>query len=136
MKKQELRSWGCFTRALMDRMELRDWTAQVDYAHDSAAQHNACVTRTIGRKSARIVLYPSFAAQSSDAQAQTIAHELVHLHLGALDDQLQDLEGILCEDAFHLYAAQFERLMEFGVDALADVIATHVAIPLLESLND
>lgn len=132
MKKRELRHWGVFTRELMDRMELRDWTVQVDYAPDSGARHNACVTRTIGRKSARIVLYPSFTTQSPEARAQTIAHELVHLHFGALHDQLQDLEGILCEDAFHLYAAQFERLMEFGVDALADVIAVHVAIPLLE----
>lgn len=122
---------GKMVRNLADAIGLRDWTFRVDYAPLENPHHAAEVTRTYGRKCAVVTIHDVFLQASPEEQVQTIAHELIHCHLGVVQDHAALLEQSLPVETFSVWHPLFELQLEFAVDALADVITQHLANPLL-----
>jgi hypothetical protein len=125
-----------YVRDLADRMGLRDWTLRVDLTEPDAPDRRdeqrwgASAHPLPGRKYAIITLGTSVSEADPDEQRQTIVHELVHLHFGALVDQLRnDLDDFIPPAAFGVFDASATRNLEYGVDALAVVIAEHMPLP-------
>lgn len=128
---EELHKWGQYTRNLADAIGLRDWTFRVDYAPLDNPGHRAEVERTYGRKCATILIHDDFLQSSPEDQAQTIAHELLHCHIGGMQDHASLLRESLPSGVFAVWHPLFEWQVELAVDALADVIALAIAIPML-----
>lgn len=135
MKTPEIEYWNTFTQSMAAEIGLRDWRFQIRYDKNKGNEHTACITRIIGRKHAIITLTRRFLRQTNYGKAQTIAHELIHCHTGALQDLISDLEGVLPAEAFYILYNEHERLLEFAVDALADVVADHLSDVIRERMG-
>lgn len=126
LTKAERKIVGDYVRRAADEMELRDWTLDIGHA-PSDEDTDAQIRCTYGRKHATIFFAAGFRGYDADRQRQTVAHELVHCHLHAACDQVNnDLATLLGKPAETAFKTSFERSLEYGVDALADAIAKHL----------
>jgi hypothetical protein len=110
-----------YLRDVADRMGLKDWDVILS---KKPAEDGACATAdcTWGRKSVTIKLAKFLHFQTPDIQRQTVVHELVHCHFAAMHNPLN--EG-MCDANRDWYI----HAMEYGVDAIADVIAPSMPLP-------
>lgn len=112
---------GPYLRCLADRMGLRDWTVGHD-EKDPGGDRHASARWVYGRKRLWVRFSPEFHADAAEARRQTAVHELIHAHFAPVDDFLREHLGA---KAF----SDYRMLSEYGVDALADVIAPHMPLP-------
>lgn len=126
MKPKQLRK---HVRTIADQLRLRDWTIDVEVGKPKLKDRCAECRPVYGRKCAIIRFHPDYLDHSE--LHQTVIHELIHLHLyGWWDMCFRDAGLALSEDAYDIFIEGIRRQMEYGVDALADVIA-----PLLQPTN-
>jgi hypothetical protein len=122
MRDDERERWATYVRDIADRMGLKDWTITVPGAPPE--DHDDASTRmSYGRKVARVYLPDSFRHETPEEQRDIIVHELVHPHFAAMDGMAEDW---LDSDRY----VAFLRMFEYGVDAMAAVIAPHMPLPL------
>jgi hypothetical protein len=116
-------SWQAYFREVADRMRLKDWTVEV--APDPPADSGALaeVVCTYGRLWATVRLGDGFLVRSPEEQRHAVVHELVHCHT--------DLAAQIALEAMpEAVKAVFRRLKEHETDALAEIIAPHMPLPL------
>src|ERR1044072_1763295 len=107
-------------------MHLRDWRIEVKVPREAEDGDKALARchPVFGRRYATITFNPEFETLDQPEQRDTVAHELVHVHLAAIQSQVEnDLERILNDDADAMFFRNARRNLEYGVDALAGVIA-------------
>lgn len=125
-----------YVRGLADDMGLRDWTLRIDLTEPDGPERQdgqrwgASANPLPGRKYGIITLGSTALDSEPEDLRETVVHELVHLHFAALVDQVRnDLDDFVPPAAFELFNASFTRNLEYGVDALAEVIASHLSLP-------
>jgi len=111
-----------YARDVADRMGLRDWEVRVS-EHRPEKGIAARLHATEGRKYAWIAFGKCFYKLSPEKQRQTVVHELVHIHFTPMHLPLFD--GMESELARKFYVSAFE----YGVDAIADIIAPSMPLP-------
>lgn len=112
-----------YLRQLADAMRLRDWTVEIEPEEPEDPNEQAHVVCIYGRKCARVRLSDGFLTDAPEEQRQGLVHELIHCHfdmanqtaLEAMPEPVQDV---------------YRRLVEYGVDGLADAIAPLLPLPL------
>lgn len=119
-----------YVRWVANAMELRDWTLDLQRRPcDRGAI--ASIHPTFGRKVADIYFDEHFRTLVPEVQRHTVVHELIHCHLEPAANMVyKDLEEQLSKPADQIFWNGFNRQIEYGVDALANVIAAHM--PLIE----
>jgi hypothetical protein len=125
MSRAAFDALGDYVRDVADRMGLRDWhfdLMAVPLADDDEAL--ACITCTYGRKRARISVCHDWNTLKPEDRRKAIVHELVHPHFdSALDLVNRQIGNLVGNAAGEVFRASHTERMEFGVDAMADVIA-------------
>lgn len=103
-------------------MQLKDWDIVLmdDGPNDPDAL--ACVDCMRGRKLAAVYVADRLFRMTAEKQRHTIVHELVHAHFAAMHLLLYK---ILSGDRWEAY----DLAMEYGVDAVANVIAPTMPLP-------
>lgn len=139
MTKREKQALSNYVRHVADLLWMRDWDFDVYYeevetapdrsAPDDDQEWGARVEQTRHRQHATITLPPDFRynpAYKGIQAKQTIAHELIHMHWARCWDQvrvdLRELDGV-SQAIYDLFITNYERNMEYGVDALAYAFA-------------
>lgn len=138
MTKAEKQALANYIRHIADLLWLRDWDFDVFYEQpqmpddrprDDDDQWGASVIQTRHRQHASIYVMPDFRynpAFEGIKGKQTIAHELIHMHYVRLWDMARmdfhDIPGV-SQSEYDIFMANFERNMEYGVDALAYAFA-------------
>jgi hypothetical protein len=112
--------WAPYVRRLGDILHLKDWRLDVDDGSPSDPTAVAACNPCPGRKIATIYLGESFLTDDAAGQRHTIAHELIHCHLGPMTRML---------DARETMTPEVTLAMEYGVDGLADAIAPLLPLP-------
>lgn len=110
-----------YLRRLADLLALKDWRAEI-IGRPAADHAIATVDLIYGRKLMQLRLSEDFLAASPEDQRHTVAHELIHCHLEAAWEIAADS---LPEEA----RPGFVRMMEYGIDGLADAIAPLLPLP-------
>ena len=62
-------------------------------------------------------------------QRRVLAHELMHVHLHAIDRMVAHLDGILGAEAFTLFDSQFDTESERVCEALSFIVAERLPVP-------
>jgi hypothetical protein len=128
---------NAWLRAQADVLGLRDWTLVTQYDADlspsdllrgtSNEQTPACEMLALhGRKRAVISLARDFSTLPSGEQKHALVHELVHIHFAAARDvvRLELAEArAMGQSEYSLLFWNFDRHLEYGVDALAEVLS-------------
>jgi hypothetical protein len=136
MKKKEKQALGNYIRAMADLLWMRDWDFDVYYEKPETPERSAddqewgaSVEQTRHRQHAAITIPEDFRtnpAYEGIKGKQTIAHELIHMHWARCWDMirvdLRNLDG-MSQTTYDLFVANYERNMEYGVDALAYAFA-------------
>jgi hypothetical protein len=128
MDKERRHVWGGYLRALADKMALRDWTIITceEPAEDGCVATARC---SYGRKTVSISFQVGFDRLPPEEQRQTCIHELLHAHWGAMDQVIHDTKQAQNKDWMHRLADTIHLHHEYGVDALADVLAPFFPLP-------
>lgn len=134
MNHKERQALSDYVREAADLMLLQDWSFTIKFVEpESLVDSNnnlayATLEPSRHRMEAELTLPNDFRYQP-DCQGksgkQLIAHELVHVHWARNWDMVRhDLieNGSLSRQVYDLFVANYERNMEFAVDALAVVI--------------
>jgi len=117
-------------------LRLRDWTLYISHTptvSDGEGHPDAEIEPTYGRKHAVLRFSEFFRAVKPELQRQAIAHELIHLHLRSLRDQIR--RGLwdsraLGEQAYRLFFECYDEQMEIAVDSIADAVSEF--LPMIE----
>lgn len=118
-----------YVRALADKMELRDWTINLAFDPPEDEDHAACVEGVYGRKWADLSVSLATRERKPEELRQTIVHELVHLHFIVCWQMVRvDLLEHLGQSAYNLFCDSYKRAQEYGVEALAEVIAPQMPL--------
>jgi hypothetical protein len=62
-------------------------------------------------------------------QRRVLAHEMLHIHLHAIDRMVAHLDGILGGEAFTLFDSQFDTESERVCEALSFIVAERLPLP-------
>jgi hypothetical protein len=131
VKKRDRKALGRYCRELADRLELRDWTINIEHAELGNAGTDgertlADVDTTTGRKLVQVRVCSDFRAFDREKQRHVLVHELVHVHLAALQEQCEyDVADLIGKPADAVFCRSFRRNLEYAVDALASALAKH-----------
>lgn len=139
MKKKEKQALSNYVRAMADWLWMRDWDFDVYFEKlegerpgPDGEEWGAKVRQTRHRQHAAITLPPDFRydpVYDGIKGKQTIAHELIHMHWARCWDMIRvdlcDVPGV-SQEVYDLFVANYERNMEYGVDALACAFAEHM----------
>ena len=138
MKKKDRQEVGNYVRGIADLMGLRDWEFRIDFDAGDERESNianmvelAYVEPSYGRKLAHLHLHPDLRDMDPNQIRMIVAHEMVHCHLAAVQDQCEDdLEKVLGMYADILFHKAFRRNLEYAVDGIATAWAE--MLPLIE----
>lgn len=137
MTKAHRRALGLYLRALADKLELRDWTVNLEIAKPDTRpradgkQWGASSESTPGRKQVTVTFPPEVTDWDPDELRQTAVHELVHAHLAPLMEMIRiDLREHLGWPTYSLFCDGSTRWLEFAVEAWADSVSKH--LPMLD----
>lgn len=119
-----------YLRFMANEMGLRDWTVTLSSDRPDNGNHAADVVCLYGRKYLTVRLTQGFENYSLEEQRHWITHELVHAHLWALDFTLNNIRDHLPSAAFDVLKGCFDDGIEFAVDAIAEIVAPHMALPV------
>jgi hypothetical protein len=139
MSKKEKQALSNYIRAMADWLWLRDWDFDVYYEKPETPKRSAddqewgaSIEQTRHRQHACITIPEDFRhneAYEGIKGKQTIAHELIHMHWVRCWDQVRvglgDFSG-MSQDVYDIFVENYERNMEYGVDALAYAFAEHM----------
>lgn len=120
--QRERRDFSAYLRRIADILALRDWQAEITGESTGSDEDLALVSRTRGRKCARVDLGDCFLAETESEQRHTIVHELLHLHLTPTDFFL---EGKLSKSDYEAY----QMLREYAIDGIADGVSHGFPLP-------
>lgn len=127
--------YGQYLRFLADALALRDWTVLLECGPLEVPARAAEVGRVYGRKFASVRVPESFFDTSIEDQRQALTHELLHCHLAGAQDDGQILSNVLPRKAFAAWHPRFEHNLEQAVDALADVLAPTLPLPITHTIG-
>jgi hypothetical protein len=126
--------WQRYVRDLADRMRLRDWHITVTTDPPDKENAAAQVVCTYGRKIAELRLSKEWAGYTPTEQRHYMTHELVHCHLDVPWAMvIDDMKGVIGNQAHEVLVWPFARAMEYAVDGLAEVIAPSMPLPEQEA---
>lgn len=125
---------GDYIAEVAGEMGLTDWyfSIKIEDRDDpnSDLQTLASVKTTPGRRSAKITVGPDFLEHKSRNIRLYICHELVHCHLAAVQDQVEeDLIQHLGKTADELFSHSFRRNLEYAVDGISTFWAPELSMP-------
>lgn len=120
-RKQKVEKFGQYALEIAAKMALRDWEVMLSAAC-APSDALASVKCTDGRKRITICLARDFFELSREEQRLAIVHELVHAHFAAMHNPLCDT---LPKNALKFYVSA----MEYGVDAVASLVASSMPLP-------
>lgn len=120
--------WSHYIRDLADRMELRDWSVIVR-RKPTKKTFGAGLHCTYGRKIMEISLAPNFNAFSPERQRHYLVHELVHVHLWGVNQAMADARANHPKCWVKMLELTMQNAEEYGVDALAEIIAKSMPFP-------
>lgn len=125
MTTQEITILGDYVRRIANALALRDWRFTIsDEPCDKDAF--ACILATAGRKRAGINFAWNFRNLDPEEQRHTVVHELLHCHFASVNDLISiDLGRVsfLSDHEHDGVFIPFKRLMEYGIDGVADGIS-------------
>lgn len=118
-----------YIREAARQLKVGDWT--IDLPHDVFCDDGAhgTVQFTIGKCVALIRFGTGFLERSREQQRHTIAHELVHIHLNAMEDAFNTLSPQLAQPTYTVAWSSFNRHLEEATDQLASVLAPSLPLP-------
>lgn len=122
------RFWCEYIRQLADLMGLRDWSVMV-MNKPTGKRAGAAVRCTYGRKIVEIKLAPNFNAIAPELQRHYLVHELVHVHLWGVTQAVADVRMHTPKRWVQHLELAIGTAQEYGVDALAEVIAPTMPLP-------
>ncbi len=107
---------------LKNKLHLKDWEFKI--LDDPPRDNNiiAAIFTAYGRKRLSIYLSESFLSDTEIEQRHTLIHELIHAHLVFACD-------FACEQLDQRLKDVFIRMIEYGVDGIADSIAPFFKLP-------
>jgi hypothetical protein len=108
-----------YLRQIADLLRLRDWRLVILEELPPADAIASCAP-VEGRKYAVLRFGESFLADTPEEQRHTIAHELLHCHLGPMCRMIEAHEGM---------PPAARLAMEYCVDGLADAVAPLLPLP-------
>lgn len=110
-----------YVRRCADIMGLKDWQIGVK---DEAPKDNtiASVWMRYGGKEADVYLSDDFLGRTPEQQRTDIAHELTHLHFAPMD-------GMVREWLDDGKTKAYDRMFEYGIDAVGEMIAPFLPLP-------
>lgn len=128
MTEAEYKVLDGYVRTIADRLGLRDWAVKVG-RHPSGEGTGADMHGVYGRKIAHIRVCAEFRQESEVDQRHYIVHELVHCHFESIRHLIEC--GLPSAQALSGAAQQvlyqsFYQQLEYGVDAIAVVIASYM----------
>ena len=118
-----------FVRPLGDKLGLRDWSFDVRRSDEEQSRHPgeqviATCHPYYGRKVAEITLHPLFFELAPDRQRHALIHEMVHCHLAAVQNQVEeDLKEHFSDSAYSVFFDSFRRNLEYAIDGIAETFA-------------
>lgn len=118
-----------YLRWMANEMGLRDWTVTLSRKPCEDEEHQACILCTYGRKRLTVQLGKGFEHLSFEEQRQTFCHELIHAHYSGIEWAYNNLGDQVSGPMFKMVWDSIKDAVEFGTDALADVIAPHMPLP-------
>lgn len=140
MDKRDCRELKKYVRWVANEIGLRDWTFLVTVGEVTHATRNAPPDDAVwcakcgpvpGRKYAEITFDSGIRTWPLEDIRHTVTHELTHCHFyGLWDTVRRDTINMLKQKVYDVWISGIERHMEYGVDAMADVIAPQM--PLIE----
>lgn len=129
-----------YVRWAANAIGLRDWEFYIERQgireddpelSDESNRTLAFVEAPPGRRFAKVKFCEDFRELDPRHQRHTVVHELVHCHFTPMQHQVEyDLERHLSQQMDDLFSTTFRRNLEYGVDAVASVIAEN--LPLIE----
>lgn len=120
---------GKYIRWMANELELRDWTIFLSHKEPDDHDHGACIRCIYGQKKAELKLRGDFFEASLEEQRQTIAHELIHLHLSGIRWQFNNIGNNLPGPLFDAIWLGIHDQIEFATESMADVAAKHLPLP-------
>jgi hypothetical protein len=127
--KTTRKALAVYVRRVADGLGLRDWTFILDYETSALVGENARIDVTYGRRVATICWGETFWAESRKDQRNTVVHELLHVHLDAIQAVARDMEEQLGTFAFSVFNDNHHRQTENATDAIAAAISGHFPLP-------
>lgn len=131
MTEDELAYLDGYVRSAADVMGLRDWTIEVG-REPCDENKRATVDFTFGKRWASIRFAEDFRDYDLEQQRRTVAHELIHCHLDALEDCLRDelySLGRLNDGELAAIRRSHLRAEELAVHALSRVVDRLLPLP-------
>lgn len=124
----EWRALCGYVRHVADQLELRDWTIVVETDPPLSEDAGAAIRPVYGRKRAWLRFRDDFRRAGADDQVQTVAHELLHCHLDAIETPLEDdsVADLMGSAAYHVLFQAHRNAIEFAVDAIAESFVHHL----------
>jgi hypothetical protein len=141
MRKRDRRAFGGYMRGVADMMGLRDWEFDIHFDADpddvpyeddeGTLRTLAYINPTPGRKHAAVHVSPDMREWDAEKIRMIVCHELVHCHLAALQNLVEnDLNGMCGQPFEELFRRQGRIHLEYGVDGIASAWAE--SLPLIE----
>ena len=117
-----------YLNANRDVMHLKQWTLKVSNdipADDSWADVE--VSENLWEASVR--LSGDFFKETPESQRRILAHELMHVHLAALERLMGSMEGVLGSQAYEVVDKLWDTEGERVAEALSFVVAEVLPLP-------
>lgn len=131
MTKGEQKILEAYARKVADGMCLQDWSVYFNWDRPADEGDGASIDWPEGRKSVVIRLNADFREYDAEEQRYVVVHEFVHAHFAPMQDTVEeDLQVHLGRPTYDIYSRSFRRALEYGVDAVATALATHM--PLID----
>ena len=128
MTDSERRRWQAYFRAIGDLFGLKDWELKV--LDEPCGDDADATTRCIGDyQQAEVRLHAGFSERPPARQRHVILHELLHVHLWRLAQELDGPKEELGAAAWNIFWNSFQRREEAAVDAIATAIAPFFPLP-------
>lgn len=126
--KDDIKAAARYVCEACELVGLRDWTVKVS-ADPAPPDCHASIDCTQGRKVAVVRFGDSFWALTAEEQRDTVAHELIHAHLSALEYLLQAARPVMGEAAFSVLRNAHHEAIEWATDALSAPVARGLPMP-------
>jgi hypothetical protein len=128
-RKTSYPSWvKDYVKKLQGEMKLAHWQIEFEnhYCDDSAF---AEISVLPAQHSATIALCKTWRKWSPSVMRSTIAHELMHCHLNAINEIAEEHLEELSPKTFPMRKKGIDYVNERVTDALAEMIAPHLSMP-------
>jgi hypothetical protein len=122
--------WQSYLQHLAAKMGVTDWSVEIKEGDPEITEAAASVRCISGRKIAWVNLRADWDDNAPDIQRHIATHELVHIHFEMSDDYVYyTLKDVLSETQAQQQYRHYLRLNEYGIDAVAGLIAPTMPLP-------